>query len=36
MEGIEVNGVLMSLSRGEVAFWMDGDVGVVTFVSKER
>ena len=35
MKGVEVNGVLMSSSRGEIVFWMDGEVGVVTFVSKE-
>ena len=35
MQGVEVNGVLMSSSRGQVAFRMDGKVGVVTFVSKE-
>ena len=35
-EGIKVYGVLMSLSRGEIVFQMDGEVGVVTFVSKEQ
>ena len=35
MEGVKVDGVFMSLSRGEIVFWMDSKVGVVTFVSKE-
>ena len=35
MEGVEVDGVLTSLSGGQVAFWMDSEIGVVTFVSKE-
>ena len=36
MEGVEVYGVLTSLSGGEIMFQMDGEVGVVTFVSKEQ
>ena len=34
MEGVEVDRVLTSSSRGQVAFWMDSEVGAVTFVSK--
>ena len=27
MEGVEVNGVLSSSSRGKVSFWIDCDIG---------
>ena len=35
MEGVEVNGVLSSLSGGKVSFQMDCDIGVIAFISKE-
>ena len=36
MEGVEVDGVLTGSSGGQVTFWMDSEIGVVTFVSKEQ
>ena len=35
MEGVKVDRVLLGLSRGEVKFQMNCNVGVVTFISKE-
>ena len=36
MEGVKINGVFSSSFRGKVLFWVDGDVGVVALVGKER
>ena len=35
MEGVKIDGVFLSLFRGKVSFWVDGDVGVVALVGKE-
>ena len=35
MEGVEVDRVFSGLSSGEVVFWINCDVQVITFISKE-
>ena len=36
VEGVKIDGVFSSLFRGKVLFWVDGDVGMVALVGKER
>ena len=35
VEGVKIYGVFLSLFRGKVSFWVDGDVGVVALVDEE-
>ena len=35
VEGVKIDGVFLSLFRGKVLFWVDGDVRVVVLVGKE-
>ena len=35
VEGVKIDGVLLSSFGGKVSFWVDGDVGVVTLVGEE-
>ena len=36
VEGVKIDGVFLSLFRGKVSFWVDGDVGVVVLVDEEE
>ena len=35
VEGVKIDRVFLSLFRGKVSFWIDGDVGVVALIGEE-